>query len=51
MIGGGGDEVSIVPVAYPRGTVRVSSLGSFLSVGLLYKTSHPYLLLSLGLFQ
>ena len=29
MIGGGGYEVSIMPVFYPRGTVSVSSLGYF----------------------
>ena len=33
VIGGGGDEVSIIPVVYPRGTISVSSLGSFSSVG------------------
>ena len=44
----GGDEVNIVPFVYPRGTVSVSSLGSFLSVGSSYKHSHPSLPLSLG---
>ena len=37
----GGDEVNIVPFVYPRGTVIVSSLGSFLSVGYSSKPSHP----------
>ena len=29
MLGGGGDEVSGMPVVYPRRMVSVSSLGSF----------------------
>ena len=29
----GGDEVNIMPFVYPRGTVSVSSLGSFSYVG------------------
>ena len=29
MVGCGGDEVSVMPVVYPRGTVSVSSLGYF----------------------
>ena len=33
MLGYGGEYVSILPVLYPRGTVSVSSLGSFLYVG------------------
>ena len=41
MIGDGGEEVSIVPVLYPRGTVSVSSIGSFSSVGYSSKPSHP----------
>ena len=45
---GGVDEVSIVPFVYPRGTVSVSSLGSFSSVGYSSKPFHPYLPLSLG---
>ena len=44
----GGDEVNIVPFVYPRGTVSVSSLGSFSSVGSSYKPSHPSLPLYLG---
>ena len=48
MLGGGGDEVSVMPVFYPRGTVSVLSLNYFLSVGSSSKPSHPYLTLSLG---
>ena len=44
----GGDEVNYVPFVYPRGTVSVSSLGSFSSVGSSSKPSHPSLPLSLG---
>ena len=33
MLGGDGDEVSTTPTVYPRGTVSVSSLGYFSSVG------------------
>ena len=44
----GGDEVSIVPFVYPRGTVSVSSLGYFSSVGSSSKPSHPSLTPSLG---
>ena len=47
----GGDEVNIVPFVYPRGTVSVSSLVSFLSVGSYSKPSHPSLPLSLGAHQ
>ena len=36
----GGDKVNIVPFVYPRGTVSVSSLGSFLSVGSSSKPLH-----------
>ena len=43
-----GDEVNIVPFVYPRGTVSVSSLGHFSSVGSSSKPSHPYLPLHLG---
>ena len=32
MLGVGGDEVSIIPVFYPRGKVSKSSLGYFSSV-------------------
>ena len=44
----GGDKVNIVPLVYPSGTVSVSSLSSFSSVGSSYKPSHPSLPLSLG---
>ena len=44
----GGDKVNYVPFVYPRGTVSVSSLGSFSSVGSSSKPSHPSLPLSLG---
>ena len=44
----GGDEVNYVPFVYLQGTVSVSSLGYFLSVGSSYKPSHPSLPLSLG---
>ena len=43
----GGDEVSIMPFVYPRGTVSVSSICSFSFVGSSSKLSHPYLPLSL----
>ena len=36
-----------MPFVYPRGTVSVSSLGSFLYVGSSYKPSHPSLPISL----
>ena len=44
----GGEEASIVPVYYPRGTLSVSSLGSFLPVNSSSKPSHPSFPLSLG---
>ena len=44
----GVDEVNYVPFVYPCGTVSVSSLGSFSSVGSSCKPSHPSLPLSLG---
>ena len=44
----GGEEVNYMPFVYPRGTVSVSSLGSFLSVGSSSKPSRPSLPLSLG---
>ena len=44
----GGDEVNYVPFVYPHGTVSVSSLGSFSSVGSSSKPSNPSLPLSLG---
>ena len=49
MLGGGGDEVSVMLSVNPRGTVSVSSLGYFLSVGSSSKPSHPSLPLSLSL--
>ena len=48
MLGGGGDEVSVIPVVYLNGTVSVSSLSSFLSVGSSSKPSHISLPLSLS---
>ena len=51
MLGGGGDEVSVMRVVYPRGTVSVSSLGSFSSVGSSSKPSHPSVPLSLGVHR
>ena len=42
----GGDKVNYVTFVYPRGTVSVSSLGSFSSVGSSSKPSHPSLPLS-----
>ena len=41
MLGGGVEDVIIFPVLYPRGTVGVSSLGSFSPVGSSSKPSHP----------
>ena len=43
MIGGGSDEVSVMPIVYPRGTVNVSSFGYFSSVGSSFKPYHPSL--------
>ena len=48
MLGGGGDEFSIMEVVYPRGTVIVSSLGSFSSIGSSSKPSRTSLPLSIG---
>ena len=48
MLGDGGEEVSIAPVIYPRGTVIVSSLGYFLSVGSSSKPSNTSFPLSNG---
>ena len=48
MLGGGGDEVGIMPVIYPHWTVSVSSLGYFSSVGSSSKHYCPSLYLSLG---
>ena len=44
----GGEEVNIVTFVYSRGTVSVSSLGYFSSVGSSPKPSHTYLPLSLS---
>ena len=41
------EEFIILPVVYPCGTVSVSSLGYFSSVGSTSKPSHPSLPLSL----
>ena len=48
MLGYGCEDVSIVPVLYPRGMISVSSLGSFSSFGSSSKTSNPSLPVSLG---
>ena len=48
MIGDGYEDVSILPVVYPRGTVSVSSLGYFSSVGSSSKPSHPSFPVSIG---
>ena len=47
MLGDGGEEVGIVPVVYPCGTVSISSFGSFLSVGYSSKPAHPSFPLSI----
>ena len=51
MLGGGGDEVSVLTFGYPRGIVSVLSLGYFLSVCLSYKPYHTSLPLSLGVHR
>ena len=51
MLGDGGEDVSIVPVVYPRGTVSVSSLGSFSYFGSSSKPYHPSLPVSVGARQ
>ena len=48
MLGGGVDEVSIMPVVYPCGPVSVSSLGYFSSVGSSSKAPKSPLPISLG---
>ena len=48
VLGDGGDEVSVMPVVYPRGTVSVSSLGYFSSIGSSSKPSHHSLTISLS---
>ena len=47
VIGYGGEDVSIVHVVYPRGTVIISSLGSLLYVGSSSKPSNTYFTISL----
>ena len=44
MIGDGGENVTTVPIVYPRGAVSVSSFGYFSSVGSSSKPSHPFFL-------
>ena len=51
VLGGGGDEVSVMTVVYPCGTVIVSSLGSFMYVGSSSKPSHPSIPLSIGVHR
>ena len=51
MLGGRGDEFSVMPVVYPRGTVSVSSLGYFPSVGSSSKPSYPSLPLSFAVHR
>ena len=46
MIGGEGDEASMISGLYLHGSVSVSSLGYFLSVGSSYKPSRYSLNLS-----
>ena len=48
MLGGGGDEVSNLPVVFPRGAVSVSSLNYFSYVGSYSKPSYYCLTLSLS---
>ena len=48
VLGCGGDKVGVMPVVYHCGTVSVSSLGSFSSVGSSYKPSRHYLPISIG---
>ena len=48
VIWGECDEVSIIPVLYTHGTVSISSLGYFSSVGSSSKPSHYPLSLSIG---
>ena len=45
MLGGSGDEVSVMSVVCTRGTFSVSYLGYFSSVGSSYKPSYPFLTL------
>ena len=46
-----GDEVNIATFVYPRGTVSVSSLSYFLSIGSSSKPSNPHLPVSVGARQ
>ena len=48
MLGYVGEDFSIVPVIYPRGTVSVLSQGCFSSDCYSYKPSHPYFPFSIG---
>ena len=48
MLKGVGNKFIVMPVVYPRETVSVLSISSFLSVGSSYKPSHTSLTLSLG---
>ena len=48
VLGGEGDEVSILPFAYPCGAVSFSSLGYFWSIGSSSKPSHHSLSVSVG---
>ena len=48
MLGDGYEEVSIVTVVYPSGTIIISSLGYFVCVGSSSKPSHPSFYLSIG---
>ena len=48
VLGYGYEDVSIVPVVYPRGTVSVSSLDYFSSFGSSSKPSRPSLPVSIG---
>ena len=47
MLEDGDEEVGILSVVYHSGTVSISSLGYFSSVGSSSKPSHPYFTLSL----
>ena len=51
MIGGGGDEVIVMAVVYPCGTVSVSYLGYFSSFGSSYNPSRTSVPLSLVLHR
>ena len=48
VLGGRGEEVSIMPVVCPRGTVSVSSLDYFSSISSSSKHSLPSFPLSIG---